>query len=175
MYIYIYIYTYLCVCVCECVCVCMYTYIDVCVGYIYISADVPTRAHDGDGRIVGARNRTHVCSAGGAATCTPISISHANTYIPTYVCIMHTYIYIHIHAFIYIHTYTPSLLRAAIPTLVDTRACACPHVCAHTRTRIGGRRRAQRLAPHRRPGRARLACGGAPPGPERPRIHWTTR
>ncbi len=37
-----------------------------------------------------------------------------------------------------IHTCIPSLLRAAIPTHGETRACACPHVCAHARERIGG-------------------------------------
>jgi hypothetical protein len=67
-------------------------------------------------------------------------------YIHTYI-----YIYIHIHTYTHIHTYIPSLLRAAIPTHVDARACAGPQVCAHTRARLGGRRRAQRPAPHRRP------------------------
>ncbi len=52
---------------------------------------------------------------------------------------MHTY-----------HTYTPSFVRAAIPTLVGARTCACPHVCAHASAHQQ-RRCAQRPAPHRRP------------------------
>ncbi len=51
----------------------------------------------------------------------------------------------------YIHPCNPSLLHAATSPHVHTRACACPHVCAHTRECIGGRRRAQRPAPHRTP------------------------
>jgi hypothetical protein len=110
----------------------MYTYIyivnGVCVGYI--PAGIPTRARDRNGRIVGARNRTHVCIAGGAATCTPIPISH--TRICIYICIIYNeYIYITSD----IHTSNPSFVRAAIPTHVGTRACACPHVSAHTRER----------------------------------------
>jgi hypothetical protein len=64
--------------------ICIYVH-DVCVGYmLYIPADVPTRAQDANRRIVGARNRTHVGMAGGAATCTPIPISHTSTHIPIY-------------------------------------------------------------------------------------------
>ncbi len=62
--------------------------------------------------------------------------SSARAIAPTvhiYLYMFKMYIYIHIYAYIYTHTYNPSLLRAAIPTHADTRACACPHVCAHTR------------------------------------------
>jgi hypothetical protein len=66
--------------------ICVDIYIRTCrVRWLYIPADVPTRARDGDGRIVGARNRTHVCMGGGAAACTPIPISHTSTHIPTYI------------------------------------------------------------------------------------------
>jgi hypothetical protein len=126
-------------------------------------------APDGDGRIFGARNRTHVCSAGGAAACTPIPISLTSTHIPIYMYSAHTYIdsyiytYTYIHTYIHtnIHTYNPSFVSAAVPTHVHTRACTHPHVCAciggpaaHT----GPRRTddppiASRLRWPRRPGR----------------------
>jgi hypothetical protein len=56
------------------------------------------------------------------------------------------------YAQLYLHTWTPAHARAHT-------FCAHTHARAHRR-----RRRAQRPAPHRRPGRARPACGGAPPG-----------
>ncbi len=103
-------------------------------------------------------------------------LSHKDT-LPTYICIMHTYRYryICIYACISIHTFIPCLLRAAIPTHVGARACACPHVCAHTRERVSAAppRTPARAAPTTR--RARPACGGAPPGPERRRTHRPTR
>ncbi len=110
----------------------IYVYIylvnDVCVGYI--PAGIATRARDRNGRIVGARNRTHVCIAGGAAACTPIPISR------TRICIyMYNIQCINLYTYTYIHTSNPSFVRAAIPIHVGTRACACPHVCAYTRER----------------------------------------
>ena len=56
-------------------------------------------ARDGDGRIVGARNRTHVCIRGGAAACTPIPISRTSTHIPIHIYNIYanTYMYMHIH------------------------------------------------------------------------------
>ena len=78
---------------------------DVCVGYIH--ADVPTRARDRDSRIFGARNRTHVCIAGGAATCTPIIISHPKTYIPIFMSIYYTYTYIYYNICVHdVHAHT---------------------------------------------------------------------
>jgi hypothetical protein len=89
--------------------------IDICTHILYMTCTLAiytggcTRAcaRDGDGRIVGARNRTHVCIACGAATCTPMPISHTSAHIPTYICIMHTYryIYMYIRMNTYIHTY----------------------------------------------------------------------
>ncbi len=72
------------------------------------------------------------------------------TYIPIHIRIMHTYIYIYIYTYIK----NPTFLLAAIPTHVGvhtrthvgTRACACPHVCAHTQENASA-------APPRRPGR----------------------
>ena len=63
---------------------------------------------------------------------------------------------------------------AAIPTLVDARACECPHVCAHTRARALAvpPRTTARVASTTR--RARPARGGEPSGPERRRIPRTT-
>ncbi len=106
--------------------------------WLYIPADVPTHAPDGDGRIFGARNRTHVCGAGGAAACTPIPISHTSTHIPIYMYSAHTYIdsyiYIPIPIFKHTHTYNPSFVSAAVFKHVHTRACE-HNMSAHTRAR----------------------------------------
>ncbi len=93
-------------------------------------------------------------------------------YIYIYICVR-VCVCVCIYTFMSIHTWKPSLLRAAIPTHGDTRACARPHICAHTRARASavaaahnGPRRiddpAERVPPAvaRRPGRR----GGANPG-----------
>jgi hypothetical protein len=85
---------------------------------------------------------------------------------------MHTYICTYIYTYIYIQSYIPSFVRAAIPTQVDIRACACPHARAHMSPHERQRasavppRATARAASNTR--RARPARGGARPGPERP-------
>jgi hypothetical protein len=159
-YIYIYIYSYM-----------------TCALAIYTGGRTYPRMRtcDGDGRIVGARNRTHVCIAGGAAACTPIPISHTSAHIPTHICIMHTYryIYMYIRMNTYIHKNKPCLLRAAIPNHVHAQACTFPHVYAHTHERTSAvpPRTTARAATTCR--RARPARSGAAPGPERRRIPGT--
>jgi hypothetical protein len=82
--------------------------------------------------------------------------AYARIYIYIYVYIIfNIYIYIRMHT--YIHTSTPSLVRAAIPTHGNTRACARPHVCAHTRARIGG------AAAHNGPRRTDVPAERVPP------------
>jgi hypothetical protein len=129
-----------------------------CASAMHTSGRAHAHAPDGNGHIVGARNGMHVCIRGGAAACTPIPISHTSTYLPICICMMHTYMC----TYIYIHAYIPSFVRAAIPTHVGTRACACPHVGAHTRARASAAppRTTARVASTTR--RARPARGGAP-------------
>jgi hypothetical protein len=81
------------------------------------------RARDGDGRIIGARKRTHVCIRGGAAACTPIRIPHTSTYNNIMRTNIHTYLHIHTYISIqhvsrllyaqqYLHMWTPTHARA---------------------------------------------------------------
>ncbi len=86
---------------------------------------------------------------------------HAHTHLPhkyinTDIHMYHADVYVYIY--IYIHTYNPSFVRAAIPTLVATRACACPHGCARTRARASAAppRTTARAAPTTRPSASRL-------------------
>ena len=101
-------------------------YIHTCrVRWLYIPADAPTRARDGDGRIVGARKshaRVHArrCSRMRAHTHLLRKYSYASTYIhKTYA---HIYIYIYIYNYTYIH-----IMRAI------ARTCACEAVQPHAR------------------------------------------
>ncbi len=61
--------------------ICIYTWIlyMTCALATYTGGRTHARACDCDGRIVGARDRTHVCIRGGAAACTPIPISRTRT------------------------------------------------------------------------------------------------
>ncbi len=163
---------------------CIYTYIlcMTCALAAYPGGRTHACARDGDGRIVGARNRTHVCMGGGAAACTPMPTSHTSTHIPTSICIMpayrYRYIYIYIYTYEHIHTYIPSFVRAALATHVGIRACAFPHVCicAHTHARAHRRRRrAQRPAPHRRPAERVPPAVARRPGRKGRRIPRTSR
>ena len=100
-------------------------------------------------------------------TCTPIPISRTSIYyLHIYVECIHididTYMYMHV----YIHTYIPSFVRAAIPTHVGARTCACPHVCAHTRERASAAppRTTARAASTTRPSASRLRWRAARAG-----------
>jgi hypothetical protein len=111
------------------------------VRWLYITSDVPTRARDGNGRIVGARSRTHMRSAGGATTRTPIPISHTSTYLTTYMCIMHTYINVHTSKYTQLYRHSCAQLYLNTWTIAHAHAHTSPH--RHTRTHQR-RRRAQR-------------------------------
>jgi hypothetical protein len=79
---------------------------------------------------------------------------------------MHTYIYKYRHT--YTHMRITRLCYAQLCAHTWAPAHARAHRTAHTRARAHRpSRRARRPAPHRRPRRARPACAGAPPGPER--------
>jgi hypothetical protein len=88
-------------------------------------------------------------------------LSHKYTYTDLYM--YNAYIYTNT----YIHSYIPSFVRAAIPTHVGTRKCACPHVCAPTRVRASAvpPRTTGRAASNAR--RSRPAAGVRRPGPEK--------
>ena len=83
---------------------------------------------------------------------------------------MYTCMYIHTHAYIkisrlcvaqlYLHTGTPAHARALMSAHTRARASAVPP------------RTTARAASNTR--RAHPACGGAPPGRKRRRIHWRT-
>jgi hypothetical protein len=138
-----------------CIDVYMYIFIhDVCVGCI--SRRTYPRAHVMATAASSARAIARACAFEAVQP-------HARPYPP--LTQAHTYLYIYIYMYNeyiytkpYMHTYIPSFVRAAIPTHVHTRASACPHVCAHTRARIGG------AAAHKGPRRI-----DDPPSASRPR------
>ena len=111
--------------------ICVDIYIHTCrARWLYMPADVPTRARDGDGRIVGAR-KSHArvlarrCSRMRAHT----HLSHKYLYAYTYIHKTYTYIYIYIyiyHACIYIY-----ILCAQSHARVH--ASRCSRMRAHTR------------------------------------------
>jgi hypothetical protein len=79
----------------------IHTYVhDVCVGSTY--RRTYPRAHVMATAVSSARVISHVRIRGGAATCTPIPISHMSAHMPTHICIMHTCIYMHICTCIHI-------------------------------------------------------------------------
>jgi hypothetical protein len=109
-----------------------------CALAIYPGGRTHARACDGDGRIVGVRNRTHVCIAGGAATCTPIPISRTSTHIPTYICKIHAYRYKYMYIRICTYIHIARLSYAQLYLHTETPAHARPHTSAHTPARAFG-------------------------------------
>ncbi len=123
---------------------------------LYISADLPTHAHLMATAASAARAIAPTCASGTVQPHARPYPSHAQVHIYVYIFII--YMQIHICTCIHTHTYNPSLLRAALPAHVHTRACACAHVCAHT-ARAASTTRRSASRPRWRP--ARAGKGGA--------------
>jgi hypothetical protein len=144
-----------------------FTYEDCASIYIYIYSYMTSalaiypggRAHARTCQMATAASSARAIARKGAWEAVPphaspyTHLSHEYTYTHVCVCVKCIPIYTHTYSYTYKHTYDPTFVRAAIPTHVDTRACACPHVWTHARAS--------------KTRRARPACGGAPPGPER--------
>jgi hypothetical protein len=134
-----------------------------CALALYTGGCTRACARRGNGRIVGAHNRTRVCMGGVAAACTPIPIQYIHIQVHTY---LHIHVYcIHIYTYIYIYIHTTRLSYTQLYLHVDARACE-DHKSAHTRARASAAppRTTARAASTTR--RTRPARGGALPGPE---------
>ena len=113
-----------------------------------------------------ARVHARRCSRMRAHTCLSHKYLYTYTYMYVYLQCMPTYIYKYRHT--YTHMRITRLCYAQLCAHTWAPAHARAHTSARTRARAHRRcRRARRPTPHRRPRRARPACGGAPPGPER--------
>jgi hypothetical protein len=141
----------------------IYIYIvhDVCVGYRSRRTYVPTHAHVMATAASSARTIACTCASHAVQPHARSYPSLTSTHLPIRMCMYNAYICM--YTYISIHTYIPSFVSAAIPAHGHTRACARPHVCAHTRAhRRSPPRTTARAAPNTR--RAHPARGGAPPG-----------
>jgi hypothetical protein len=149
--------------------------------YVYMTCALATypggRTHacarDGDGRIVGAQIAS-TCASGTVQPHARPHTSLAQVHISRH--IFKIYIYIHIYTYIYIHIHT--YMSAVFARRSYAYKRAQPRMRVPTRLHTNTHRRlpprtTARAAPNIR--RARPACTGAPPGPERRRIPRTTR
>jgi hypothetical protein len=114
------------------------------VRWQYIPADVHAHAHVMATAASSAQEIACSCASEPAQPHEHPYPSLTQVYIPTYICIIHTYIHIYIYTYIHIYTYINTHIYPVFRTRSYTYARGRPHMRvptrlrAHTRAHIGG-------------------------------------